>query len=213
MSTSTKTLAAAAAALVVISALPTESYARERGQNAQRQRHAVPAGQWTRTTERQRTDDGHTRRDTWQGADGRSASRDVVVANDAENKTRTRNGVWTGPKGNQATVDTVTQKTDDGFTRNTVVTKPDGSTANRDLTVVNDKEAGTRSVSIDRTGFEGRTSSYDSVAQKTDDGYTRNVTQVLPNGQTRTRSADVSCDGAGKCTKVVDNNGGASGGE
>jgi hypothetical protein len=146
----------------------------------------------------QRTENGHTRSDRWQGQDGRTASRDVVVANDRDAGTRTRNAVWTGPEGQQTRVDTVTQRTDSGYTRDTIVTRPDGATATRNMTVARDAEAGTRSVDVARTGFDGRTSSYSSTAQRTEDGYVRDVTHTLPNGRVRTRSIDVACDAASK---------------
>ena len=77
------------------------------------------------------------------------------------------------------------------------------------MTVARDAEAGTRSVDVTRTGFDGRTSSYSSTTQRTDDGYERDVTQTLPSGQVRTRSIDVSCDPAAKsCTKTVEHDGG-----
>src|SRR5262245_6408209 len=60
--------------------------------DAQRQRaaHAPRAAQpHTRTTERQRTESGHNRTDTWTSADGRSATRKAVVTNDRETGTRT----------------------------------------------------------------------------------------------------------------------------
>jgi hypothetical protein len=43
------------------------------------------------------------------------------------------------------------------------------------------------------------------VIQRTDDGYTRDTVRNLPNGETRTRSVDVSCDkDAVKCVKTVE---------
>lgn len=197
-------------AAFALSALPQAVHARDGGgskRNARAAHHS--GGNWTRTSQVQRTENGHTRSDHWQGQDGRTASRDVVVTNDRDAGTRTRNAVWTGPKGEQTRVDTVTQRTDSGFTRDTIVTRPDGATATRDMTVARDAEAGTRSVDVTRTGFDGRTSSYSSTTQRTDDGYERDVTQTLPSGQVRTRSIDVSCDPAAKsCTKTVEHDGG-----
>src|SRR5262245_2542292 len=85
----------------------------------------------TRTTERQRTDNGHTRTDTWTGANGRTATRDAVVSNDREAGTRTRNVDYTGPNGKTSSVDSVRTRTDDGFTRNTTATNAEGKTATR----------------------------------------------------------------------------------
>lgn len=173
---------------------------RPRGADAQR----TPKS-YTRTTERQRTENGHTRTDTWTGENGRTASREAVVTNDKEAGTRTRNVDYTGPNGNTASVDSVRTKTEDGFTRSTTVTNAQGETATRDLTVTRDKEAGTVSRDATYTTFDGRTGSKTDVVQRTDDGYSRDTTRTLPNGETHSRGVDVSCDkDAGKCVKQVE---------
>jgi hypothetical protein len=70
--------------------------------------------------------------------------------------------------------------------------------------VVNDRAAGTRSVDSTATGFNGRTTTYSSDAQRTNDGYVKDVTRTLPNGQVNQRNVDVSCDPAARsCTKTV----------
>ncbi len=204
-------VAAISAAWVLLGGMPTTAQARD---GAQASRQARPAhagtGSWTRGSQVQRTENGYVRQDRWQHQDGRSASRDVVVTNDRDAGQRSRRAEWSGPDGRQGQVDTVSQRTDDGFTRSTIATRSDGATATREMTVERDREAGTRSTGIERTGFDGRTSSSSSLTQRTDDGYQRDVTQVLPGGETRTRSIDVSCDAGSKsCTKTVDRNGGA----
>jgi hypothetical protein len=159
----------------------------------------------TRTTERQRTENGHTRTDTWTAADGRSATRNAEVTNDREAGTRTRNVDYTGPNGNTASVDSVRTRTEDGFTRSTTVTNAQGETATRDLTVSRDKEAGTVTRDANYTTFDGREGSMTDVVQRTEDGYTRDTTRVTPNGTTLTREVDVSCDkDARKCVKQVE---------
>jgi hypothetical protein len=159
----------------------------------------------THTTERQRTENGHTRKDTWTGANGQAATREAVVSNDAEAGTRTRNVEYTGPSGNTASVDSVRTKTDDGFTRATTATNAQGETATRDLTVTRDKESDTVTRAANYTTFDGRTGSKSDVIQRTDDGYSRDTTRTTPNGATHTRSVDVSCDkDAGKCVKQVE---------
>jgi hypothetical protein len=158
----------------------------------------------TRTTERQRTETGHTRNDTWTNADGKTATRDAVVTNDKEAGTRTRNVDYTGPNGKTASVDSTRTKTEDGFTRSTTATNAQGETATRDLTVSRDKEAGTVTRSADYTTFNGGTGTKSDVSQRTEDGYTRDVTRTLPNGEVHTRNVDVSCDkAAGNCVKQV----------
>jgi len=173
---------------------------RPRGASAQRvtQPH-------TRTTERQRTENGHTRTDTVTGANGNTATREAVVTNDKDAGTRTRNVDYTGPDGKTASVDSVRTKTEDGFTRSTTVTNAQGDTATRDLTVTRDKDAGTVTRDANYTTFDGRTGSKSDVVQRTDDGYTRNTSRTLPNGAVQTRDVDVSCDkDAGKCVKQVE---------
>lgn len=178
--------------------------------DAQRSRSTHPprASQpHTRTTERQRTDNGHTRTDTWTGANGRTATRDAVVSNDREAGTRTRNVDYTGPNGKTASADSVRTRTEDGFTRNSTATNANGETATRDLTVSRDKEAGTVTRQSNYSTFDGREGSKSEVIQRTDDGYTRDTVRTLPNGGTHERSVDVSCDqDARKCVKQVEVN-------
>jgi hypothetical protein len=87
-------------------------------------------------------------------------------------------------------------------------TKPHSSevqrTATRQTTVTRDPQARTRSVQSTTTGVNGRTTQYSSVAQRTDDGYTRDVSRTSPNGQLNERSIDVFCDAtAQSCTRTV----------
>ena len=158
----------------------------------------------TRTTERQRTENGHTRTDTWTAANGKTATRDAVVTNDKDAGTRTRDVDYTGPNGKTASVDSVRTKTADGFTRSTTATNAQGETATRDLTVSRDKESGTITRTTDYTTFNGGQGSKSDVIQRTDEGFARDTTRNLPNGETHTRSVDASCDGVGKCVKQVE---------
>lgn len=193
------TLAIAAVLVASGTALARDGQ-RPRGANAQRatQPH-------TRTTERQRTENGHTRTDTWTGAEGKTATREAVVTNDKDAGTRTRNVDYTGPNGNTASVDSVRTKTDDGFSRSTTVTNAQGETATRGLTVTRDKEGGTVTRDSNYTTFDGRSGSVSDVVERTDDGYTRDTTRTLPNGETHTRNVEVSCDeAAGKCVRQVE---------
>ena len=174
--------------------------ARPRGANANRQ--AVPH---TRTVERQRTENGRTRTDTWTGPNGQTATRSAVVSNDREAGTRTRDVDYTGPNGKTRSVGSVTTRTDDGFTRSTTVTNAKGETATRELDVSRNKETGTTTREASYTTFDGNTGSMSDVIQRTDDGYTRDTTRTLPNGETHTRSVDVSCNpDERKCVKEVE---------
>jgi len=96
------------------------------------------------------------------------------------------------------------QRTPRGHMRQDKWQSQDGRTATRNTTVVNDRTAGTRSVDSSATGFNGRTTTVSSDARRTDDGYARDVTRTLPDGQVNQRSIDVSCDPAAtSCTKTV----------
>lgn len=99
---------------------------------------------------------------------------------------------------------TETQRIDGGYVRSTTLTRPDGATASRQRVVVRDREAGTRSVDVTQTGFDGRTRTMSQVMQRTDDGWTSSRTWTNANGQSFERAATVRCDSAARqCTKTV----------
>jgi len=127
----------------------------------------------------------------------------VVTAAQAGDGGRQKAHSGQGASGGWSRSSTV-QRTGSGHTRNTIATRDDGRTATRNTTVVNDRAAGTRSVDSTATGFNGRTTTYSSDAQRTNDGYVKDVTRTLPNGQVNQRNVDVSCDPAARsCTKTV----------
>ena len=110
----------------------------------------------------------------------------------------------TQAQGKQWTRTTTAQRTPDGRTSQSTVMRNDGKIATRSAVVVNDRAAGTRSVDATTTGFNGRTTTYSSDAQRTATGYTRDVSRTLPGGQVNQHSVDVNCDkDARSCTKVV----------
>jgi hypothetical protein len=192
-----------AATLFMAGAVVTEAQA---GNGGRQKAHSGQGagGSWSRSSTVQRTPSGHTRHDQWQSQDGRPASRQVDVTNDPASGTRNRAAVRTGPEGKSTTVDTVTQSTGSGYTRDTTATRDDGKMATRNAVVANDRAAGSRSVDSTATGFNGRTTTYSSDARRTDEGYSRDVTRTLPGGQVNQRSIDVSCDPAAtSCTKTV----------
>jgi hypothetical protein len=138
-----------------------------------------------------------------QAAQG-NASRSTQVQRTAKDQTRQRNASWSNSNGRQMQVESTTQRTENGRTTSSIATRDDGKTATRNTTVANDRAAGTRSVQSTTTGFNGGTSTYSSQAQRTEDGYTRDVTRTLPSGQVNERNIDVSCDAAVQsCTKTV----------
>jgi len=129
----------------------------------------------------------------------------VALANDAHAGERGKQKARAAhAQGGQWTRVTTAQRTPNGRTSQSTVTRGDGKIATRDTVVVNDRAAGTRSVDATTTGFNGRTTTYSSDAQRTETGYTRDVTRTLPNNQVNQHSIDVSCDKAAQsCTKVV----------
>lgn len=177
----------------------------ERGQRAARpSRPQQPRGDWSRHTEAQRTDNGHTSRTTWTGENGKTATRDATVVKDREAGTRTRDVTYTGPEGRTRTINDVTQRTENGHTRDTSVTDAEGRTATRAAVVTRDRENGTRTKDVTYTGREGQRATVDDVIQRTDTGYSRDTTVTGPNGETGTRSVVVNCDkAAGNCSKDV----------
>lgn len=89
---------------------------------------------------------------------------------------------------------TETQRTDNGYVRNTTLTRPDGATATQQRSVVNDREAGTRSVDVSRTGFDGKTRTMSQDTQRTDNGWTSSRTLTNAAGETATRNTSVAID-------------------
>jgi hypothetical protein len=138
----------ASAALGLVLAVAAVSPA-DAGNRSQKQR---AQGDHTRHTEVRRTDNGHARTDTWSGERG-TATRQAEVVNDTANRKRTREVAWTGPNGQQGTRVEATQRTDNGYTRNSTATGPNGGTATRDVTAVRDPASGTwtKDVSVRRT--------------------------------------------------------------
>ena len=153
-------------------------------------------GDYTHQTQVQRTASGHTRNDTWTNSQGKTASRNATVVNDKGSGTRTRDVVLQGPQGQQATRHDVTQRTDTGYTRNSIATNVQGQTATRNATVVNDPAAGTRSRDVTATGFNGGTRTVDDDTQRTSDGYVRQTTVTQADGDTTTRNVTATYDPA-----------------
>ena len=98
----------------------------------------------------------------------------------------------------------VTQKTANGYTRDSTLTNAEGQSATRNAVVMNDKDNGTRTRDVTYTGVNGKTSTANTVTTRTDTGYTRDTTITGPNGGSGTRAVVVACDkAAGHCTKDV----------
>jgi hypothetical protein len=105
---------ATAVGLLIATTALTPAQAADRGQTAARKgastSHAQPPhGDYTRHTERQRTENGHTRTDTWTSDRG-TATRSASVVNDRANQTRTRSVDSSGPRGGTQSRDVVSTR-------------------------------------------------------------------------------------------------------
>jgi hypothetical protein len=151
-------LVATTALVLAATTATAPAEAADRGQragNRSAQTHAQkqrPTGNYTRHTEVQRTENGHTRTDAWTGERG-TTTRQAEVVNDRANQTRTRNVQWTGPQGQQRTRTDVTQRTESGYTRQSTSTGPQGGATSRNVVATRDAANGTwtRDVTVEHT--------------------------------------------------------------
>lgn len=142
------TLLAALAVAGSLALPPTAIAGKHSGKGSQ---HAAPHWQ-SKTVQTQRTATGHERHTTWNGQNGKTATRDATVSKDREAGTRTKDITSVGPDGKTRTVNDVTTRTEQGYDRETVVTHADGSTLRRDVTSSYDPATQTRTkeVTVDR---------------------------------------------------------------
>jgi hypothetical protein len=71
--------------------------------------------------------------------------------------------------------------------------------------VASDKEADTAACEANYTPFDDGDASKSGVIQCTEDGFPRDSKRTLPNGETHTRSVDVTCEkDVGKCVKQAE---------
>ena len=82
---------------------------------------------------------------------------------------------------------TVQTATETGFNRQSTRTNAEGQTATKEINVVNDKDAGTRSRTMTGTTFDGKSYGNTSITQKTDDGFSRKDSFTTPTGKTGSR--------------------------
>jgi len=91
-----------------------------------------------------------------------------------------------------------------GFTRNSTMTNSEGQTASKNLTVVNDQEAGVHTRTMTRTTFDGKTFGRTSTTQKTDTGFSSSSSFTTPEGKTGSREVVGVVDKeAGTITKTT----------
>ncbi|HEY6527064.1 MAG TPA: hypothetical protein VIZ65_00095 [Cellvibrionaceae bacterium] len=95
-----------------------------------------------------------------------------------------RETIKTGARGTTA-VSVNQEVTADGWTRDRVVTKPNGKVAERHTEVSRDPVTGAVTRAVDGTLFNGKTYSKDSTRTPTDSGFIKQTTKVTSNGKTR----------------------------
>lgn len=117
----------------------------------------TPKGSFTRHTEQVATDTGFTRNTVITKPTGETASRTLTQVNDKDTGVRIREVSGTHFNGDSYSGQRVSQKTEDGFTRDSTLTNNQGKTASRHVDAVVDKEAGTVTKNISVTRPNGET--------------------------------------------------------
>lgn len=176
---------------------------RHQGERAAK-RERNQSGVVSRTSERQKTDNGFIQTTTKTNADGQTASRETTLVRDAETKTISKSTTGTNFNGDSYSQTSVKQKTDTGFTKTNSVTNAAGATATREVTLVRDPETKTATKTISGTNFNGDAYSATDVKQKTDTGFTRESERTNAQGETISRSVVTTIDkDAGSIDKVI----------
>jgi len=121
------------------------------------QRRAAPENVGANTVV-ERTDDAMTRTTTVTNGQGETMTSSTTVTRDPESGTRSVEVERTGFDGRSSSVSSSTTRTEDGIERTRSVTRPDGTTATREITVTKDDE-GKATVEGTQTGFDGETRS------------------------------------------------------
>lgn len=96
-----------------------------------------------RNTKQTITDNGFTRNSTMTNSQGQAATKNITVVNDKEAGIHTRTMSGTTFDGKIFSANSTTKKTDEGFSRESSFTNPEGKTGSRSTVAVIDKQAGT----------------------------------------------------------------------
>jgi hypothetical protein len=124
----------------------------------------------TRHTQQTVNADGFNRESVRTNPQGQTATRATRVVNDAAAGTHTRSVDGTTYNGKTYSGESVTTRTDDGYTRAGTFTGVNGKTSTRSADAAVDKDAGTLTKNITATGPNGNTSTTTVVRQRNDDG-------------------------------------------
>lgn len=152
-----KSLVSIAIALALTTGLAHAERAAHRHSYTADKTRTTAKGTFTKHTEQNVTDNGFTRDSVRTNPQGQTATHHVGVVNDAETKTHTRDVSGTTYNGKSYSGESVTQKTDNGYTRSGEFTGPNGKTSTRDVTATVDKESNTITKDISKTGPNGQT--------------------------------------------------------
>lgn len=164
-----KSLVSIAIALVVAAgSAHAERAAGRHSFTADRTHINANGGVSTRHVEQNVTANGFNRATTKTAPNGKTATRDMAVVNDAQAGTHTRTVEGTTFGGKTYSGESVTTKTADGRSRESTFTNPNGKTSSRSVDVSVDKDAGTLTKEISATGPNGKTSTTTVVKQRTD---------------------------------------------
>ncbi|MEM7281586.1 MAG: hypothetical protein AAF438_08155 [Pseudomonadota bacterium] len=179
---------------------------RELGQRTKDVTYTGPGGkQRTANHQTNKTQNGYTRGSVFTDAQGRQATKDVVVNNDKENGIRTKDVTFVGRDGQTRTANHTTTQTETGFERNSVLTDANGNQATRDAIVSRDTENGVRTRDVDYVGRDGQTRTVNDTTSRTEDGYERNTVLTRGNGDQVTRDVDAYWDAeSGTWVKDID---------
>ncbi|MDO8331838.1 MAG: hypothetical protein Q7T36_15335 [Fluviicoccus sp.] len=159
-------------AVAALSTVPAVAGERQHQPRAERHNFKHEGARHTRNdrvikseTQQQVTDNGFKRQTVLTNDQGQTATKNVEVINDKEAGTHTRTMTGTTFNGKPVSGQSVTTKTDDGFTRQDNFTGPNGQTRTRAVDLSADKEAGTVTKTVTTTNPQGETQTHGSTHQ------------------------------------------------
>jgi hypothetical protein len=120
----------------------------------------------------------------------------VSTQAEARDRATSREVTRTGPNGQQMHRETERARVGNTVSSSTTVTGPNGRAATRASNGQYDPDTRTWTRHSESTRPNGKTSTTDATAVKTENGYVRDVTHVGPNGGTSTRHSEASYDPA-----------------
>ncbi len=152
--------------LVLISVVATSAYAEPR-QGKHLRAGANVQAEFTRQVQQKPTANGIVRNTVTTNAQGETATRNMTLTRDKEAGTRTRIVEGTNFSGGNYSGQSVTQKTDDGISRESTFTNAQGKTISKSMDLAVDKEAGTVTKNISVTHPNGEVTTKTQVTTRT----------------------------------------------